>query len=482
VAAQLLFISLLFLVGIAVQASAAVNMARGLAAVVALPLGLLVWTSAVVAALVLRVPIRPVTMLLAMAGVIAAGLAIGGSEGRRAIARAVGEFVLVLGVYGAVACAVGIWDFSVMSPDGIMMTNLGKIIAQTGGLHWSLAGTLPDWGIFTVAVQAPASWLRLDYLNLVHPMLAASVAAQVFWLVQRHSGDVPVTAATRLFAAFAALFVGTCLFFVFNAFFVHNSMPTAMFVTTAFTLLAESAADGGVRVRHLGWFGIFGIVLSRPEGPILAAIVAVAFMASDGPQSKVPAMILAGATCAWYAQVALLCNASSDVMSAPKAVITASALVAVALVDALPRRLSLFMKRHAAPLMVGGLVCANVVAMALSAPDYLLSAKWVLLNLLYTGRWGTSWAVAFSMLPLAMIAGRRGRIDRALGFILLTFPLFVLLIGSMRNPYRHGWGDSANRMFLHVFPLLVAYLCVRLGPLAAGASSSEELAATTTRP
>jgi len=44
----------------------------------------------------------------------------------------------------------------------------------------------------------------------------------------------------------------------------------------------------------------------------------------------------------------------------------------------------------------------------------------------------------------------------------LSFFGLILILGTMRIPYRVGWGDSANRMMLYILPIIFFYFLLKI--------------------
>jgi len=82
-----------------------------------------------------------------------------------------------------------------------------------------------------------------------------------------------------------------------------------------------------------------------------------------------------------------------------------------------------------------------------------------------TGLWGTFWFITPFLVFGAVIVGFTG--DRYLLLGLFTFPLIIPILGYLRGaPFHYGPGDSANRMLMHIVPLLVLVVIMGAGTAA----------------
>ncbi len=84
-------------------------------------------------------------------------------------------------------------------------------------------------------------------------------------------------------------------------------------------------------------------------------------------------------------------------------------------------------------------------------------------NAVGTGYWGAFW---WTFGPLAVVLLCFGpRIRNEIVWIMTIGGglLLILLLGAIRRvPYRIGWGDSGNRMLVHIAPLAVLYIAVKV--------------------
>jgi hypothetical protein len=113
-------------------------------------------------------------------------------------------------------------------------------------------------------------------------------------------------------------------------------------------------------------------------------------------------------------------------------------------------------------------VLALVVTFAL-APDHMMLSlrKWA--SVLFTlPNWGQSW---YFIVAAALIAAFTPAPPRSRAFT-LTIVLalaYTMFLAYSRIPYRYSLLDSANRMTIHILPLLFFYLGLKAIPAAAAA-------------
>jgi hypothetical protein len=104
-----------------------------------------------------------------------------------------------------------------------------------------------------------------------------------------------------------------------------------------------------------------------------------------------------------------------------------------------------------------------------TAPEVMVTAADHMFQNLFTIEslmWGYT---PVMLIALAILVARAPRVpfDRLFAYGIPLLLLFIYTIVRFRDPYRVGWGDSGNRMLLHVVPLMFFYFALRLGPLLA---------------
>jgi hypothetical protein len=84
-------------------------------------------------------------------------------------------------------------------------------------------------------------------------------------------------------------------------------------------------------------------------------------------------------------------------------------------------------------------------------------------NVVHLRQWGLTWIGA--IIAFALLARTPAPIfGQAFSTTIVANLLFILLMAAGRVPYRVSIHDSANRMTLHVLPLVFFYLALKLLP------------------
>ena len=344
-----------------------------------------------------------------------------------------------------------------LSFDSVEQIAVGRALAQTG-LGNDLGTLLASWGVLLPLVQGASVFLGVDMLTALQPLLWLAFCAILAAFAWQMGGPHP--AVTILLPL---SLIATSYFFVFQSAYVHNSLASATFLLLfiAATMLAlEQQKNHWITLAFLS---LFGFTLARTEAPLFAAlaIVLVASLFDRGPHwlhfRRLTVIYVASAT-AWCIALIMMIGTGSDIMTPGRIVVLISALLGAALVVSWPASLFGTGIRAWLPLIV---VVASLLAVAggyLWKPEHTMqNLRAVGGNLLLTGRWGATWwimAFAFPLL-IALSPGRHGRMFAA---FFVAFSSVVILMGLARIPYRTGWGDSANRLFTHLLPVLAVWM------------------------
>ena len=333
-------------------------------------------------------------------------------------------------------------------------------------------------GIGQQSLHAPATTLGVEGLQALGAvLLLAGLALLVLLSEQRRSRPLVVLAVVALLASPAVPRMAA----------VINSH-----VLVAVLLLALVMAVGrDVPPVVIGLLGA-GLVLLRPEGPFLAALVLLGTLRGGGPVLAGAWRVLGVTTIAWYGL--LLAGAATRPSGVPTvipmmlvvgALLTVSPDVLRRLPDGSRRRLPLAVAVVLWTLAVGVLLVGEVGdadelrflsatvtnlgegvgEWGLIAPTMLVLAAWAVL----TGErrdddpgvLGARWAL-IGFVPVSLLAKLGDGFERS------GSGLATLLSGGARQ----GWADSINRAWMHALLLVVFLVVVR----AAAGRASERVA------
>lgn len=419
-----------------------------LPAVLAVPLGSFLW--AVCAILLMVVGLAPASAV----PVFAAACAAWGLHAcwREPQARVRVQFALMLLAVAAVAALAARRKWLLLSFDSVEQIATGRSLAAYGWIG-DLGVLLASWGGLVPLVQGAGVGVGVDVLHAYQPLMALSLFAFCAWAAWQLAAQLKAAAA-----AVTLLVLVSCYFVLFQGHYVHNSLPSALFLGGAVLLFGLAWQRGEALLLRIAFVCLAAFCLCRTEAPLFAALALVlgaglAAQGSLGPAYARLATLFAAAIAAWYLVLALVIGAGSDIMTPGRLGILVAVLGAAWAGTILLVRLPLPRLRACVPELIIAVCVAAVAAATVWQPAHMLqNVNAILGNLFGTGRWGLGWAALVLAAPFAW---RRSDACRALLAFALGFAALVLLLGMARVPYRVGWGDSANRIFTHLWPLLV---------------------------
>ena len=220
------------------------------------------------------------------------------------------------------------------------------------------------------------------------------------------------------------------------------------------------------------------IVLLRPEGTLLAALVLMGTLRSGSPAHRALWWWLGTATLAWNA---MLIRGAFERGEPPASIVFAMTALGLLLliVPALLARMTDGMRR-AVPLLVGGALWTATLVLLVGDVGNIRFLDVAIINIGEAqGRWGAAGVLLF-LIGLVAVAARERPDDGPgvlgarwvlIGFIPLT--MFAKLgdglqaidsdFGTLlRGGGRVGWGDSVNRMWTHAILLVLMLFIVRV--------------------
>jgi len=348
----------------------------------------------------------------------------------------------------------------------------------------AMSGFLNNYPPLLWVAHSPARFFGSEFLALLHPVVFASTMGVCAGLVLFGLRQISMPVWIRWGAALApSLVLLTTPQMLHHAVYVMPNVLTGVLLAATVALLwATSERDAPGSLLLPAAICLAGVALARQEGGLIAAVVMVAFATSENVcwRAKTAFSIpVATIATAWYATVfAVTGEASAEAILTPmNAALQFGCLwvAAAASIATAWRPLRDFVAVGAAS-MPWVLAIAHLLYLILAPAHALQSIGTFVINMFWAGSlWGIWWIAIVPVLALIFVSPDRIPRGGLIGLILLTIFLLIDFLGVFRPaPYRLGDQDSGNRMLIHIFPLLWAYLIMRLtGSLAPEKLSKE---------
>lgn len=387
--------------------------------------------------------------------------------------------LLVAFIFILVLLLAGHFNFSYVSSDSIEQISTGRRIAHEG-FSSGVIEELSLRGVFLSQLQSASVFLGDDYLYAAQPGFAFTFLLLFPYLSQWILRQlVENKRLVLVLSILASLVLFSTYFIVFQFFYIHNSLISAVYLfmaVCAFWLAAVEKKDAWV---ILGILGLLGFSLARNESPIFALIFLLLVISADRIpyQTRLRSIFpYLFALTLWYGYLLIRMGTGTKILDPEKTLIIIGALVACGIL-VLSSELK-WVKRtllpHLPKIMLGTLLLLLVLMAVLKTEHMKGSLTVSILNMLRYGRWGITWLV-FSLLFLVSLLGPRIPREELFFYGITSFFSTLLALAYFRLPYRIGWYDSANRMLTHILPIIVLYVLMKAFQAMSGAANDEKM-------
>lgn len=356
------------------------------------------------------------------------------------------------------------FNYSVTTIDGAGRILIGKSLFWDGFTSYNMS-QLGHNGIMIEALQSAAAIFGDAYLYTAQPLFALSLIGIFIFLANEVLQEINTGNLYLHRIIVAVIFMCSTYFMVFQAFYIHDN-----FVVGIFTLIAIYSFWLAHQQEKTGWlyFGslaTIGLSLSRVEGPVFALIILVLSLSQDHFPYKnrlwtylSPAIVVS----VWYSIILTVVNQDVYFLKSDRVILVIGAFLGLAILTILSNihwvRNLIFSHMHIFTILGVAIIFTNLIVLR---PEHIWTNISMIISNMYTnGRWGSFW---YFILPLLCFSIPLPKFPQERFITINLFSFFILLValGGLRNPYRLGWSDSANRMLVHIVPTLVFYLVLK---------------------
>ena len=357
------------------------------------------------------------------------------------------------------------YNLSVASTDSIIYIVTGRRIPYEG-FSQSVMVELADRGGFLPLLQSASFFLGDGYLSAAQPIFGLSLALIYFYLSHRIFKHVLVDKKLALtLSILSGLVLFSTYLMVFQTFYIHTNLICAVYLylsVCGFWLALVEEKDSWM---ILGMLALLGFSLARLESPVFALPFLILLISAGKTPYRIrltsilPYLI---SLILWYLYLLRgvgdvdLTLDQTRILAITGSLAACIFLVIFSEVNWIKR----WVLPHLPKIMLGVLVLV-VAFMVIQKPEHMYtSMKVTLKNVLESGRWGITWVV-FLLLFILSVFGSGFLKEGYFFYGISSFLLLLLAISYFRVPYRVGWGDSANRMLIHILPVISLYVIMR---------------------
>lgn len=449
----------------------------------AIPIGLL---GGPVAGAISTVTGRPLDMVSACAGAFVLA-AIAWLVARFVAAPGPGDAFPVRGHSYAVAGGIAVVLGGVLGLSRVVMMGndsfmsywpMGLALSWNGAFTARLMGTRAPLITTMNAIQAN---FGSDFAFAIYPLLGATVLGAVGLSIWRGPLSGAAEKTRKIVTAVTLGFLVLEPSFIFNSFFVHTHMISALYLLLAglglwFALPRASESDNGTNDAFLllAGFAAAGLALARPDGlayMFIPVAVALSILTIGRVRWRsvlsffIPMVsVVASTYAAAFAKLGLWHDSKlSGRVSLAILSVLLLASVTPGIVQWLDRRLPFRVRgENFLGILVGTSVAGVVLVLALkwdTAHGALATAR---INLFQgEGGYFYLWWAVVTIFVLTLISGdalRLGSWTRSPFLAILLFFVIAALVHGLSHEGRLGAGDSFNRVAFEIIPLIVWFV------------------------
>jgi hypothetical protein len=335
-------------------------------------------------------------------------------------------------------------------------------------VHPSSIEQLASWGFFLISLHSLAGAFDGEgFVNGLHGLIFLATLLLLIALMRLAAPSCRRRAPWLLGGA--ALLWGTTYFNVFHAVYIHNGMLTAMYA-----LAVTGIAIRVLRDQRNGWIALLflcavSFCLTRTEAALyLFVILSLGCLLFEPPSRAARFAIACAALTAIIWQLFLLrgIGLGSDILTPGRIIALLGAMTGLLVLGALTPAVRYLLSPRLTAAIGLAAIPILITALFAIAPDATKANIYAIVTNLTSPFWAATGACVialylFSLQAALLALGQRapGKAERTVLFLFLAATavfVLILLFGTIRIPYRLGWGDSANRLMVMVVPLVLA--------------------------
>jgi len=374
--------------------------------------------------------------------------------------------VVFLLSFAGLSCAFLSLNFSFFTNDSWALVAGGRTIALSTRLP---ARLLAETGIFSSILHAAGSFWRFDYLYALYPLVALMLVLFLIYGLYAPFENKKISPNRRLaFCGLAALFLLSTYFILLNSFYVHSNLLYGFYTFIAlFGLWRRLLGDPFVWLV-VSILALLSSIFIRVEGPLVAVIPIVLLISSPKLSFKdkwIYVLSVTLAVSAWFIKLFFVFSGfRGKKLTADRSLLVILIYFVCLLGLWLSERRRLARLRCFIPpamLYALTLLWSYFIwtkGMSLKGGDLIIHRYGILLiNILRDGGWGATWIALFVLFVAALFMARFEQ-EFLFAYYILSFVLLFNSINLFRGGFRAGWGDSGNRMMVHLIFILVFYI------------------------
>lgn len=360
-------------------------------------------------------------------------------------------------------------NFSFFTNDSWALVAGGRTIAVSTRLP---ARLLAETGIFSFLLHAAGSFWRFDYLYALYPIVALFLVLFLIYGLYAPFEKKRISLNRHLaFSGLAALFLLSTYFILLNSFYVHSNLLYGFYTFIAlFGLWRRLLGD------HFAWLvisilALLASIFIRVEGPLVATIPIILLISNPKASFKdkmIYVLSVTLAVSAWFLKLFFVFSGfTGKKLTADRSLFVILLYLLCLLGLWLSEKTGWArLRRYVPPAMLYALALLWSYfiwtrGMSLKGGDLVIHRYGnFLINILRDGGWGVTWIALVFLFIAALFMARFEQESLFITYI-LSFAFLFNSLNLFRGGFRTGWGDSGNRMLVHIIFILVFYIFLK---------------------
>lgn len=377
------------------------------------------------------------------------------------LAISVFSFMLLLTVFVKL-------NFAVTTYDSYYYVNFGKAIAYYKGFIPDMAYPIRSFGLFMPLLHSLAMFGRYDFSYAIHPLLSLNFLI-IFYVCLYEEiikvGNNKVNSA--IIALLGTLVIGGSYFWIFQSVLMLNNLITSIFLSLAVIFAWRALTKGNQIWFKFSFYFMLVFLFSRVENPLCGLLFFAAMFMLNIPYDLVRNYftLYSVAAILWYSKVFTITGigGQGDFLTINKAIAILVLYALLLLFLFKQSSLAMKLKPYIGMLLILMLLIISGVLTIIKMNHAYLNLKVMIENMFMYGSWGYTWVIVLMMVILTVVMNEFPESKYFLTCIIGYFLVMFILFMFRPQPVRLGFGDSANRMLIHILPVLVFYLFSKFG-------------------
>lgn len=360
-------------------------------------------------------------------------------------------------------------NYSFFTNDSWGLIAGGRTIAYSTRLP---ARLMAEQGIFSFILHSAGSLWQFDYLYALYPMITLFLVLFFIYGLYAPFEKKRISLNRHLaFSGLAALFLLSTFFILLNSTYIHTNLLYGFY-----TFIAVFGLWRRLQGDHSTWLvisvlALLSSVFIRVEGPLVALILVIFLISARELSLKDKGIYVLSVTLAisaWFLKLFFIFSGfTGKKLNADRSlfVILIYLLCLLGLWLSEKRRLAR-LRSYAPPAMLYALAFLWsyfiwTKGMSLRGGDLIIRRYGILLvNILRDGGWGITWIALFFLFIAALFMARFPQ-ESLFTYTILSFGLLFNSLNLFRGGWRVGWGDSGNRMLIHIIFIVGFYIFLK---------------------